>query len=309
MGLAKIVSAGPSVAGDFHRPPIMRQEVLMRTFPNLAARIRRLAPGLLVLATVGLAQDAFPVDRTNPQQRFGGPWLDVRGAACVPAPPGMIAWYRFDETTGTVANDFPNVGPPGPAALIGGPAHVPGRVAHGLSFDGIDDYAEDGPAKNVGTGDFSVDMWIKVAPGHAAVQRVILDKRTTAQGPRGYHLILNNGSPLLQMADGGWTNYPSNLPSIADGNWHFLAVTVRRGSSTGIRWYLDGVSSQQGNPTLRMGTLSTDARLRIGRRSAGMAGGEGWFRGVLDELEIFNRVLTTAELNGIYQAGPAGKCR
>jgi hypothetical protein len=31
--------------------------------------------------------------------------------------------------------------------------------------------------------------------------------------------------------------------------------------------------------------------------------------GVIDEVEIFNRALTQAEIQAIYNAGPAGKCK
>jgi hypothetical protein len=34
-----------------------------------------------------------------------------------------------------------------------------------------------------------------------------------------------------------------------------------------------------------------------------------WFKGDIDELEIFNRELTPAEVQGIYNAGAAGKCK
>lgn len=265
--------------------------------------------GTLFFYNVACPPNGKPVDRDNLQQQYGGSWLDVRCAACVPAPAGMIGWYRFDEASGNVANDHPNVPPPSPATLSGSPAHVPGRVANALQLDGVDDFAQ-AAGKNVGAGDFSIDLWIRVPPGAGTGQSVILDKRTAAPALVGYHLLLNNGSPMLQLANGtGWTNYPSGLASVADSNWHFLAVTVRRGATNGIQWYLDGTVGTPGNPTLRTGSLSNPAPLRIGRRSAGTPGSPGWFRGALDELEIFNRVLSQTELNAIFQAGAGGKCK
>jgi hypothetical protein len=38
-------------------------------------------------------------------------------------------------------------------------------------------------------------------------------------------------------------------------------------------------------------------------------GGTSFFNGLLDELEIFNRVLTAAEVKAIFAAGSAGKCK
>jgi hypothetical protein len=37
-------------------------------------------------------------------------------------------------------------------------------------------------------------------------------------------------------------------------------------------------------------------------------GGVPWI-GALDEVEVYNRALSTNELNAIYSAGTAGKCK
>ena len=38
-------------------------------------------------------------------------------------------------------------------------------------------------------------------------------------------------------------------------------------------------------------------------------GGYGFFDGLIDEVEIFNSVLTASEIAAIYNAGSTGKCR
>jgi hypothetical protein len=48
--------------------------------------------------------------------------------------------------------------------------------------------------------------------------------------------------------------------------------------------------------------------LRIGTRTADSPL-TGWFQGDLDELEIYNRALALPEVQAIYNAGSAGKCK
>lgn len=52
---------------------------------------------------------------------------------CVPPPPGIIAWWPFDETSGTIANDI--VGN-NPGIYVNSPVPVPGEVNEALSFNG-----------------------------------------------------------------------------------------------------------------------------------------------------------------------------
>lgn len=238
--------------------------------------------------------------------------------ACVTPPSGMAAWYPFDELAGPAAHEIAPLVPPvlahNPGVHTNGPAPIPGVVLNGLHFDGVDDYVE-APHQswlNVGTGNLSIDLWIRV-PANPVGQQVILDKRANNPTLHGYHLVLqSSGEPLLQLADGlgtAWSNYLSGF-TIDDGLWHHLAVTVdRTGAQPAIRWYLDGAAvGTVGNPSGRLGSLDNTAPLRLGRRSAGL-GVAGSFLGDMDELEIFRRALSAGEVQALFAAGPSGKCK
>ncbi|HXO20328.1 MAG TPA: LamG domain-containing protein [Thermoanaerobaculia bacterium] len=164
-------------------------------------------------------------------------------------------------------------------------------------------------------GNFSIDAWIRVDPLGSTVM-TILDKRTgSPPAIKGYHLFVLLGTEDcvgLQLADGagsGLSNYHSpGMPTLTDGNWHHIAVTVRRTEQAGIRWYHDGVLIGVSDPTDRLGSLESNSPLRIGTRTADPTL-TGWFKGDLDELEIFNRVLTPEEVATIFTAGASGKCK
>ena len=96
-------------------------------------------------------------------------------------------------------------------------------------------------------------------------------------------------------------------PSIADGVWHHVVWVVDRTDlQKGVRIYVDGVLNYTGRPMTD--DLNTTSDLYIGMRTPSMGGG-GFFRGYLDEVEIFNRALNQTDIQVIYNAGSAGKCK
>jgi hypothetical protein len=237
---------------------------------------------------------------------------------CVLPPAGMVDWWTFDETSGTMAQDIGglvnNLG-----SHINGPTPVPGVVAGALSFNGINDYVEvpDHTELNFGTcildvaEPMTIDLWMKTnlpatQLGPNSGLRTILDKRV--MNPlSGYSLFIYQGRLGFQM---NGVNYiaPSTGPNyvnIADNQWHFIAVSLPmcRGLGGGFL-YVDG-QSVLGLP--RGTGFSNTAKLNIGRRDP-LFGPNDYFRGVLDELEIFKNSLTANDLYVIFAAGSHGKC-
>jgi hypothetical protein len=239
------------------------------------------------------------VDRGGPL-RNGGAWLDVRcrPEGCARAPQGLVAFYPFDEASGDSAADLANAADAA-ALRLHGVVRESGRVMGGVHLP-WSTWAEGAPGKNLGTGDFSIALWARIAPGASFGLVSLLDKRDLSP-IRGYHLALSGGEPLVQLADAGifdgWYNYHSQIPGtrVMDGAWHFLAVTVARASHEGIRWYLDGApAGMVADPTDRPGSLSSASPLFVGRRSFS---NDGWMDGSLDELQIYSRVLSPDEIS------------
>ncbi len=106
---------------------------------------------------------------------------------------------------------------------------------------------------------------------------------------------------------GNYTNYNSNL-HVADGNWHFVAVTVDRDDPNGLVFYVDG-NQKTMDPTARQGSLDNDHDLLI----AGNCLTNHFFTsGSIDEVELFNRVLPPEVIYSIidaYQRGSNIKCK
>ena len=227
-----------------------------------------------------------------------------RQQVCTTPPPGMAGWWSGD---GTPADLTPNAHH---GTLVGGATYASGKVGQAFSFPTTSDYASvpDAPALNVGTGDFSIDAWVRATTPTAMI---VSKNGGTGTNPVGYSfyitsgqlsLVINDGSQSLGVAGG------NNGTPLHDGQWHFVAVTVQRGSPSTFTFYVDGqqtVTSTTGsaNPT---GSLSNTSPQLIGRYA--FIPNMGTAQQV-DELELFPRVLTPGEVAAIHAAGSAGKCK
>lgn len=251
---------------------------------------------------------------------------------CTPPPnTTVVAWFPFDETSGTTAANLATQN----AGTLGGTAtFVPGLVGGALHFDGRGAYMDlpssivtnFGPgivtgapcagAESTCAGAFSIDVWIRVPTDLDDSVKTILDKRSgSAPDIHGYSFALSYSRLILQLADGvgqdGFTNYASvPIANLKDGAWHHVAVSVTRTMPNGIRWYHNGVglAGQQINPTDREGSLINDSPVRLGANTADSPF-VNWFNGDMDELQIFNRALSGQEILRIYNAGSGGECK
>lgn len=134
------------------------------------------------------------------------------------------------------------------------------------------------------------------------------------------------------------SNYvaPLSSPNVADGNWHLIAVTVQVHGSVSNdttcpevgKLYVDDASGQMipvltfvpRTHNLPASDIANSGDLYIGRRAPDF-GNPGFFKGLIDELEFYNHAnygsgpggsdgaLTQAQLQAIYDAGSAGKCK
>jgi hypothetical protein len=233
----------------------------------------------------------------------------------------MRAWWPFDELAGPDAHDiagsFASNG-----KQVDSPAIVQGRVGNALRFDGITQRVEvpDGFDVDLGTGDLTIDAWVKTTEGGNVP---IVDKRSEER--TGYALYILDGQLALELGDRAnhipvapppcatnnfltaCTEYvaPAGSKLVNDGRWHHVAATVDRDQTTGGTLYVDGAAVLTFDPTNRPLSLDNSDTFTIARR--GSSGDP--FRGDIDEVELFGRALSAAEVQSIFNAGVSGKCK
>lgn len=220
---------------------------------------------------------------------FGTSVEQARAQGCQPPPSNMVFWYANDGTDAELIGNLP-------ATRSGSVADVPGRFDVGTEIQrGAGVSFADTPTLDMGTRSFSIDAWIKTSESGTVP---IVDKRTGAQSSQttGYFLFLTGGRLGLQLGDGTFRNVIGG-PSINDGDWHHVAATVDRRGRLVTLW-VDGTQVHQSSHMPPPGAnIDNSAALRIG---------QGYFsesaRMVVDEVEIFTRLLTSQEIASLARA-------
>lgn len=109
---------------------------------------------------------------------------------------------------------------------------------------------------------------------------------------------------------GGLSGSPGGCGSFVDGGananlplnaWSHVAVTY---DGSALRAYVNGVLTRTITGVGGMIRATPGAPLRVGTSSNGR-----YFDGLIDEPTVYDRALSTAEIQGIFQAGAAGKCK
>lgn len=226
----------------------------------------------------------------------------LRIRCCVEPPSGLQFWAAFDGSYAALVGGVTG----GPSGTVAWTATVPpGHTGSGIALaaNGRVDYPSS-TSTNVGTGDFTIDAWIRLPQTPGVV--TLLDNRMKLPGLTGFGLFVYDGFIGFQMADGGaalgWTNFGSTT-NVANNRWRFIVVTVDRDNPLGGRIYVDGNLAFTFNPTVRQGSLGLNHRLTIGHDLNINSQGSAF---EIDEIEIFRRVLTQAEITALFRYP---KCR
>ena len=222
---------------------------------------------------------------------------------CITPPAGIVAWWPFDETSGSVSNDV--VGP-NSGSQIGGPVPANGKVDTALEFAKESQRVEvlDHPSLDLGAeSNLSIDVWIRPVELENRISTIVekLDRFTRV----GYRLFLRSGRLIFGMSDGSVPQFSYISPvTIPTESWSFLAITVDRDLDEG-RVFMNGLLEGTFTPSMTApSSISNSALLFIGGNPEGDD-----FRGRIDELELYKRALTPSEINDLFIAGTSGKCR
>ncbi|MFA5389331.1 MAG: LamG-like jellyroll fold domain-containing protein, partial [Candidatus Omnitrophota bacterium] len=230
------------------------------------------------------AQSATTPDRTKPVT----PSLGVAEANCV-------GYWSFDDTN-ALGRDYSAYGNNG---TVTGAVSATGMSSNALSFDGSGDYVtiSNSPTLNP-TSAITLEAWIK--PVNITTNTYYEIMRQDSGDNRKLFAFQNNGAYLtVGLNTGGsyWeTDTPITASQFTDGAWHHVAFTYD--SSTGkARVYKDGVVLEEEDHS---GVIAAETVSLIIGSSAGT--GE-FFNGLMDEIRVYNRALTNAEINSHYSSG------
>jgi Ca2+-binding RTX toxin-like protein len=228
---------------------------------------------------------------------------------CVAAPPGLTHWWPGDGNTDDIENG--NHG-----TLQNGAGFAAGEVAQGFSLDGVDDYVSIPDAASFTTSMLTLDSWVQ--PNGLGSYQTIVSK---------YHFDDSNG----QITDDSWLLFAepdgrvsfvvygtagqshrgatTASPVLTPEIWTFVAATFDIQTQE-PKIYINGVESATAlyaGSSLITEVNDSSAPVRIGTDYTRHLG--DFWAGNIDELEFFNRVVSAPEIQEIFEAGSAGKCK
>ncbi len=207
--------------------------------------------------------------------------------SCATVPTSPTGWWP-GEGSGLDIVDGRN------ATLHNGATYGSGQVGQAFQFDGVDDDATiaNAAALNVGSGDFTMEFWVKNNDGSG--ERVMVEK-WDSDANTGWTLANRGG--LYFAGPGGDISTGAEIPV---GAWTHIAL---RRNGGGIGLFLNGGQVGSGTNT---NDLTTSVPLLFGRRR----GSQGFFwNGLIDEVHLFvGTALSNAEIQAIYDAGSDGLC-
>ena len=144
---------------------------------------------------------------------------------------------------------------------------------------------------------FSISLWVNV-PSLGSM--AILSRMDEAMNFRGYDMLLVNGKIEVHLVD----TWPSNAikissqQTIAPNQWHHLTLTYDGSKkAAGANLYIDGKPVKFDIPNNNLtGSLETDKPFHLGLREKSLP-----FTGSIDELRIFDGVLSAVDIESLAQ--------
>jgi Concanavalin A-like lectin/glucanases superfamily/Calx-beta domain/Right handed beta helix region/Domain of unknown function DUF11/Domain of unknown function (DUF4214) len=219
---------------------------------------------------------------------------------CAPTPSGMVSWWPGDGN----ANDIKD-GNNGTAQ--NGATFAAGKVGQAFSFSGSSSRIAIADAANLTlTHSLTLDAWIQVTALPADTGMIVFRGDDSAVSPY-YLAVMSTGKVRFHIGDSVGNAINLEGP-ISLNQWVHVAGTVDDTTSN-IALYVNGtMAASTNNPTRPFGVLSgASPGVAIGNREAG-ASSTAPFNGSIDEVEIFDRALSQAEVQVLYNADTTGKC-
>ena len=217
---------------------------------------------------------------------------------------GLLGYWRFDESSGPVANNTATNAFHG--TLVNAPAWVESHAAIALApiaagavkLDGVNDFVTVAHQADLNSYPFTASAWFRTTNGGPFVLGLVTKSVDTGNG---WSLLVQSGRlrGFYYRSFGNFAVDAVSAASVADGAWHHAALVV---DALGGKLFLDGVIVGSSAWTGAAGSVTLPDSLQIGRYFNYTT---PWM-GAIDEVAIWNRALTTPEIQATKNLPLAG---
>jgi glucose/arabinose dehydrogenase len=221
------------------------------------------------------------------------PASDATLTATFSTPPigNPVAAYNFNAGSGTTLADVTGKGHTG---TLNGPSwSTAGRTGAALSFDGTNDAAAIADANDLDlrTG-MTLEAWVR--PSALGSWRTVLFKEQASHMTYALYASTRDARPTGQAYIGGERNAQATA-GLPVNTWTHLATTY---DGATLRLYVNGT---QATATALTGAMAvSNGPLKIG----GNGIWSEWFAGLIDDVRVYDRALSAAEIQGDMTRAP-----
>lgn len=205
---------------------------------------------------------------------------------------GLVAFYQFDEASGTTAAD--SSGNDRTATVVGGATFSDGLQNNAVTMNGSNEYVSLPGGIVSGLTSFSICAWFNLSA--ATTWSRIFDFGT---GTTAFMFLTPNssaGTLRFSITTGGsGPEQQMNAAALATGSWQQVAVTLT--ANMGILYVNGAQVAENASMTLNPASLGTTTQNWLGRSEFA---GDPYLDGQIDNFRIYDRALTAAEVQTLY---------
>ena len=202
---------------------------------------------------------------------------------------GLVGSWKFDEGKGSIAKDAMNRKGNG---KIYGAAWVNGKSGKALSFDGIDDVVVVATDGSLDSKSFTLELWLN--PTYKVSEDDGFFYSSPAVLRFSLYKVTHRAWVRWKKADANYATYYFTKTAVPQNEWSYLAFTYDNETDV-LTGYRNGklgiVNTSVGGIYKEFGGV-----IKIGN---GLNTGK-YFKGVIDEVRVYNRALTAEEIKNYY---------
>ena len=215
-----------------------------------------------------------------------------------------VGYWNLDEGTGTNANDTSGNNLTG--TLTNGPTWATGKIGSGVTFDGSNDYITVTHNAVLNTSSaFTVETWIKFTNSVTSLQDIIFKGIDTAGVENTTFFLQQQTSGKIETGfttSGSGFTFLDSTNTLSLNTWYHIVGTYSAANNR-LRIYINGRLDNSGSA----GGFTPDTNASPLLFGVGNTSSLRPFRGILDDVKVYNYERTPAQIAYDYnRGGPVG---
>lgn len=223
--------------------------------------------------------------------------------ACAPPPSGLVSWWpadgdaldRIGANHGTLRNAV---------------TFATGKVSQAFSLNGINNFVQVPDNASLRPAQFTWETWVYPSSLRLGSWDTVVSHGASGNSSLGccgdtLFLGFYGGRPFYETFHASGDHWLQGTTSVSPNRWYHLVATF---DGTTKRLFLNGseiATAIVSSPLVYdIGVPFLIGEDTNSSQPAGIA-----FHGLIDEVSLYNRALNASEIQAIYNAGSAGKCK